>query len=433
MNLRSQLRQTLFRDNKEEDISRYLDRELAKGTDAGGLGAGDEAKDNPDEVISKKGIDVYKDMRHDEQIKAALFVKKFARLSTGWSISPPNEPTPEEQEATSFIEHVVDRVGFNRTLKGVMTALDFGYSIGEKLYSIAEDGPFQGKIIIDKIKSKAPENYGFQVDEFDNLLGLKPEEMGTDSTLLPIEKFIIYSYNQEFENPYGNSDLRGAYNAWWMKHLFQKFMSIYFERFGIPTAKGTYPRFAGDEQKRTLLAALKGIQSKTTVSLPEGFNIDLLEVAKEKGDVWLQALEHLDGRICRSILIPGLLGFSSMKFGSYALGKTQFTVFVWVLNELGNEIADDVVNPQIIRPLCKYNYNIDRFPTFRFNNFTPDNIHQLLAIWGNFADKGLVAPLEEDEDFVRKLIGLPNRGDGTPITLKEYIGQDEPEEPEEEE
>ncbi len=405
----------------------YLDKELARGSDIWGyiLSEGDKeyVKMNPDEVIRRKGMRVYKEMRADEQVKAALFVKKFARLSTGWSIVPPDNPSATEKKATAFCQDVLYNAGSSKILKGIMTALDFGYSIGEKIYTISDSGRWKGKIIITKIKSKAPENYEFKLDAYDNIEGLVPVAgyaAGgyTKDKPLPIDKFIIYSYNQEFENPYGNSDLRGAYNAWWMKHLFQKFMSIYYERFGIPTAVGTYGEYAADDTKKTLEEALDSIQSKTSVSIPEKVKIDLLEVAKEKGDVWTKAIEHLDARICRSVLIPSLLGFSNQNFGSYALGKSQMQVFLYVLQELGNEIADDVVNPQIIKPLCDYNFSVERKPKFRFNNFTKENIHQLLQVWNNMAKDGIVERVDSDEDFIRDVIGLPNKDSGNIIPGK---------------
>jgi phage gp29-like protein len=418
-----------------------IDRELATGQDAISAGlVGDEFRDNPDEVIANKGIEQYRKMRADEQVKAALFVKKFARLSTGWSIVPPDEPDGQELEATQMCQDNLQNIRFNKVLKGIMTGLDFGYSIGEKIYTIAEEGRWRGKIVIKDIKSKAPENFKFKLDEFDNILGIAPADAFDESaTLYPTNKFVIYSYNQEFENPYGNSDLRGAYNAWWMKHLFEKFMTIYYERFGMPTAVGTYPEYAGDDVKETLEVALDSIQSKTSVSVPENVKIDLLEVAKEKGDSWLKAIEHLDSRMCRSILVPSLLGFSDQNFGSYALSKSQVRVFLWVLDELGSEIADSVINPQIIKPLCRYNFNIDRYPRFRFNNFTSENIHQLLALWNNMLGTGNVEQIEGDEDFIRDIIGLPNKSSGELVQRKEPAKEpekkpaDEPEEKPEEE
>src|SRR5512143_3694783 len=45
---------------------------------------------HPDVLIGRKGLKVYTEMRRDDQIKAALALKKHAILSTGWKVRPPD-------------------------------------------------------------------------------------------------------------------------------------------------------------------------------------------------------------------------------------------------------------------------------------------------------------------------------------------------------
>ena len=394
---------------KEDSVATkaQTDKEMAKG-DRPDLGIGDSYdKYNPDIVISRKGIDTYKKMRRDEQVKSALFVKKYARLSTGYSIIEPENPSPQEEEAAKFIEYALEAFNFHKSLKGIMTALDFGYSISEENWTIAEKGEYVGKIILKNIKSKEPGNYTFTLDAFDNIVALKD----SNSDEMTIDKFIIFSYSEEFENPYGKSDLESAYTAYWMKDTFNKFWSIYMERFGIPTAMGTYPKNATDDQKAYIKQVLKDIQHKTSIAKSDAFSIELLEVAKEKGELWIHALDSLDNRIARSILCPQLLGVSGSKFGSYALGKKQFDLFIWVLNELGKEIEDSVVNPQIIKRLVDYNYaDIERYPKFKFNQIAPEEMESLYQVWINAVKAGAIEPTDEDKEGFRKLIGIDKTG-----------------------
>lgn len=391
---------------KEE--SPLLDKELALG-ETGYLYAKGGAnleieKYNEDEVISKKGISYYKKIRRDEQVKSALLVKKFARLSTGWEIKEPDNASPDEKKATEFVAYCLGKVIFRKALKGIMTALDFGYSISEENWTIQEGGRYNGKIIFSSIKSKDPENYTFVIDEYDNILALRFQY--TDA--LPINKFAVYSYNAEFENPYGNPDLNATYNSWWAKNTFFKFWAIYMERFGMPTTVGKYPRFSAAAVKTALQDALKGIQHKTSLSMSDECSIDLLEskTGGQKGGEWIAALDALDNRIARSILCPQLLGVSGSKFGSYALGKKQFDLFLWVLEELGSEIEDEVVNPQIVKRLVDYNYKVEKYPEFRFKPMTAENAERLFKVWADAVKSGVITKTEDDEKEMKKLIGL---------------------------
>ena len=357
---------------------------------------------NADEIISRKGIDCYKKIRRDDQVKSALLVKKFGRLSTGWRIIAPRNATPVEKEATEYVRYVTEKIIFRKVLKGLMTALDFGYSVNEENFMFETDGKYSGNVSYKNIKSKDPADFTFVTDEYDNLKYIK---QGVNE--LPVNKFAIYAYNQEFENPYGLSDLNSVYKNWWLKDTFTKFWAIYMERFGIPTVVGTYPPFSITAVKTALQNVLKGIQHKTSVSMQSDLKIDLLDVAKEKGDIWIACLETLDNRMARAILCPQLLGVANTKFGSYALGKKQFDLFIWVLNELGNELSSCVINPQIINRLVDYNYKVVRYPQFKFKPMNAENYDKLLQIWLGAVKNGTLTKTGEDEEHIRASLGMP--------------------------
>jgi len=401
-NFRQRRVESLAVKDEKSQTKAQIDKELAKGSRPD-LGLTDTYElYNPDIVISRKGIDFYKKMRRDDQIKSALFVKKYARLSTGYSIIEPENPSPQEKEASEFIRYALDSFNFHKALKGIMTGIDFGYSVSEENWTIADKGQYKGKIIPKNIKSKEPGNYTFILDAFDNIVSMK-DSTGEE---MPIDKFVIFSYSEEFENPYGKSDLESAYDAWWLKTNFQKFWTIYMERFGIPTAVGTHPKHATDDQKAYLQQVLKDIQHKTSIAKSDAFTIDLLEVAKEKGELWIHSLDALDNRLARSILCPQLLGVSGSKFGSYSLGKKQFQVFLWVLSELGIEI-ENTINPQIIKRLVDYNYSdIDRYPKFQLNEITEEGAEKLYQIWINAVKAGAIDATDEDKDAFRRVLGM---------------------------
>ena len=88
---------------------------------------------------------------------------------------------------------------------------------------------------------------------------------------------------------------------WFKKHGI-KFWLIFLDKFGMPTARGTYPAGATADQKKTLMAAVDAIHSETGVIVPEGMVIELLE-ASRSGNVTYESLcEYMDKQISKAVL-----------------------------------------------------------------------------------------------------------------------------------
>ena len=261
---------------------------------------------NPDALVGKKGLEIYQKMKTDDQVKACLSIKKFARLSTPWDIIPGDEENDKSVEMADFIRYVLRKLKgtFERNLLDILTAIEYGFSISEKVYGIYPEGKYKGKIGLLKIGSREPFGYNFKVDNHNNLLGIifdgagiDGQELGTSENPFPIEKFIIYSYNSEHGNPYGQSDLRSAYRPYWSKSLNIKWWNIFNERFGMPTTVFSYPANAKGLDKAAMQEIddiLQNLQAKSGFRIPDNIKATLLEATrrgpegyrrKEYGDV----------------------------------------------------------------------------------------------------------------------------------------------------
>ena len=188
---------------------------------------------NPDALAKRKGgLKVYDSMRIDDMVKASLTLKKQATLAPGWEIEAASEDKADV-EVAEFVKFVFEDMDgtINNALKQILTALDYGYSITEEVWKVIEQGPYKGKVGIRALKAKKPHYYRFDLDKYSNI---KPKGLiqdlgfgtGLGGTKLPINKFIIYSYQKEFGNWYGSSDLRPAYRNYWSKDNLIKFWNI---------------------------------------------------------------------------------------------------------------------------------------------------------------------------------------------------------------
>ena len=242
--------------------SKYIGVELATGKNTlivDPLGA----DINPDSLVEKKGLSVFDTMKQDATVKATLFVKKFTRLSTEWFIKPASDDAQDVTIAKFYKQQLEQIPGtVIKFLLGMMTCLDYGFSVLEENYYHVKEGEFSGKIGLGSIKSKKPHNIKFNLDEFNNIINLIQEQDGNDVPLPP-NKFLITSWMPEWENPYGTADLKAAYIPWWQKDVIMRFQAIWLERFPSPFLLGRYPVGTEEKEKDRLLEILEDLQIST--------------------------------------------------------------------------------------------------------------------------------------------------------------------------
>lgn len=366
---------------------------------------------NPDVLVRRKGgFKVYDAMRQDDAIKAALYLKKQAVLASGWYMEPVTD-SPGDVKVAEFVEDALNALDgtFDGFLHQVMSALDYGFSITEIVWRMVEEGPWSGKVGIQALKGKQPHTFRFERDKYGNLLprGLVQEIMGSEVPL-PIDKFVVWTYQKEFGNWYGTSDLRSAYPAWWAKDSISKFWNIYLERFGHPLTIGKY---TNPDHKGLLEDVLDNIQARTSITHEEGaYDISFLEPARRSTSDYQTALEYYNRNIARSILIPDRL-MAGGETGAYSQAQIHFDVFLWVVQRLRQELAESVVQEQLIKRLVRYNFANAELPRFKFNPMTDDQRVELAKIFSDAVQKGAVLPTFEDENHLRRILSFPEKNE----------------------
>ncbi|MAH50655.1 hypothetical protein CMI37_32850 [Candidatus Pacearchaeota archaeon] len=388
-------------------------------------GSGKIMSYNPDSLIGRKGFDIYDQMRIDDQVKACLTLKKFATLAPSYQIIPVSNDEQDE-EVADYVRYCMDKIDGNiiDALLEILTALDYGFSITEINYKTFQAGVHKGKIGLKNLKTKQPHYYSFEVDKFGNLTkkGII-STLGSVETSYPISKFLIFSYQKEFSNWYGTSDLRPAYRGYWSKDVLIKMWNIYLERFANPTVIGKYK--SNDPTSRTnLRSILDNLTAKTSIThrLDE-FDIQFLESTRNATGDFKDALDFNNKAIARSILIPDRL-MAAGDTGAYSQAKIHFDVFLWVIQKLRQDIADTVMNEQLIKRLVAYNYsNVTELPKFTFNPMTDDQKQALNTMFITAVEKGVIVPTLEDENILREHLSFPAK-DLSPDKPEEEITEE---------
>lgn len=375
---------------------------------------------HPDDLLKRKGgLKIYDQMRTDEQVKACLNLKKMALLGPGWSIEPASDEDGDK-EIAAFVDYVLRRLPgtLKSRLRKILSAVDYGFSVTEKVWEIIPDGPYAGKIGLKALKTRRPHTWGFLTDEHGNILpdGLHQQLPGAPAGY-PVSKFIVYSYGADFDDAdswYGVSDLRAAYRSWWSKDLTIKFWNIFNERFGMPTVKASYKGSLSPKEEADLEAILDNIQSRTGLKVPEEkIKLELLEAVRQGQAGYEAAVKAHDTRIARALLIPEKLGFTDSDSGSYNLGEKHFDLFLMSVDQLKSELEETIMQEQVIRQLVDYNFpGVERYPQFRIGALAQEGKNDLATRWQTLTGiKVLRADFRKDLQYMRREQGLPELTD----------------------
>lgn len=369
-------------------------------------------KYNPDQLAAKKGgLGIYKKMREDDQVKAALHLKKAAILHPGWTIEG------EDEQQNEFVQAVFDGMegSVEGAIRSILSAYDYGFSLHEKVYRYIESGPFAGKIGIAALRQKSPTRIDFDVDPFGKLkpMGIiQVQQTGTRKPLDPA-KFILHVYQQEFDNYYGESDLKAAYRFWFLKVNFFRYWGMYLEKFGIPLVWGkvTTPTVdAADQAKfRTIVSNL---QAGMAAVAPDNLELNFLEPSRSGKETFAAAIDTLNVSIARSILLPTLLGLSAgQDKGSLARSQTESDTFDMVLGGDSREV-EETLNEQLIRPLVDMNFGkMEAYPQFKFKPMREEDKNAFVTAWADAVSKGAATSTPETEEHTRGLLGFPEPTD----------------------
>lgn len=362
---------------------------------------------NPDDLVGRKGYEVYEQMQTDAQVRACLTIKKLSVLSRGWQIRPGGSKA-EDERAAEFVRFAMEemRGSILDVLYNALDALGKGFSVMEMNYKPIEEGPFAGCIGLESIKSKDPATFAFQTDEFLNITGIKRVGLNDDGREFPREKFVIYSYMPSYESPYGSSDLRAAYKHWWSKDTLMRFLNLYLEKYGSPTAKGSYKRGTPRQAQDDLLRVLEKVQQETAIVVPDDIQVELMEAQRGGEAGYLAALEFHDKQIAKAILGQTLMTDEGMRVGSFALAKVHLEVLKMCLRKVKRDLEESVMREQVIRPLVEFNYPQAACPVFSLGPVEDKDVDALAGVITKLVSGEVVSP---DEAWIRDYLGLPEK------------------------
>lgn len=359
---------------------------------------------NPDDLYQKTfDYSIYEKMTNDDQVNVCLRLKKDLILGDGAQIVSTDEG---QEEIIEDIESALfkDYEGnFIDDLEEILTAYDFGISITEKVFKIRESN----KLGLKSLKTRHPNSWLLYQDDKGNVTKYEQRTVAGNIDV-PKTNIIHFINDKRFQNPYGNSDLRSAYNAWLTKTHIVRFFSIFLEKAASPIPVGKYNKNAPPGVADKILEVLKRFQTKTAITIPDDVEVEFLE-AKNNGDVYHKAIHLFNMFIGRSLFVPDLVGFTGSETGggSLALGKEQMNLFFMHILRRRSSL-EDTINREIIAPIINYNWGfVEKPPVFKFKPIDEFKAVELAKTWLDAVKGSVYQPNEEEINHFRKLVKFP--------------------------
>ncbi|MDX8385344.1 MAG: DUF935 family protein [Gallionella sp.] len=267
-----------------------------------------------DRLLSLRGggdLLIYQEVLRDEQVKACFEQRVRAVIAKPWEVIPGGDKLADKQ-AAEFIEQQLKNIHFDSVTEKMLYGVFYGYAVSEPIYAVSD-----GKIVLDTtrggIKVRDRRRFGFAPD-MSLRLKTSAKPMGEE---LPEKKFWTFATGSDHDDePYGLGLAHWLYWPVFFKRSGIKFWLIFLEKFGSPTALGTYQPGTSKEDQDKLLSALQEIKTDSAIILPDGMTAELLEATRGGTADYTSLYDRMDATIARATLgqtastqgTPGKLG-----------------------------------------------------------------------------------------------------------------------------
>ena len=200
-------------------------------------------------------------------------------------------------------------------------------------------------------------------------------------------------------------------------YLFKNYsvrdLAEFLEIYGLPTRLGRYPVGADDNDKNTLLEAVRDIGHNASGIIPETMNIELLDAASGSSEPFMAMIDWADKTSSKAILGGTLTSQADGKTATNALGTIHNEVRHDLLVSDAKQLAGTLTQ-QLILPLLQLNkgrVDINRLPRFQFDTQLPEDLAVYAEALPALVGLGMKIPLA----WAQEKLAIPLASDDEPV------------------
>lgn len=373
-----------------------------------GIISGEEYNAN---LRGRQGLRTYDEMRKsDASVKMSLKAVKEPIKALPWFVQAATDD-PKDVEVRDFVNKAIfDVLRFKTVMGEILTHLDFGFSVHEKVYDV-RDVLGAERVILKKLAFRKQTSIA-RWEAGPNRPGVTQYGSGSKSIPIDLDRLVVFTNEQEGDNYEGVSILRAAYKHWYYKDKLYQIDAIGHERQALGVVDITYPKGADKQDIESAEEAARNIRAneEAFISHPEDFTVQFMDMKADTLKEMKPSIDHHDRQISKNVVAQFMdLGASSGS-GSRAVGEPQLKIFEQAIQSVAEVIAD-TFNQYVVRDLVDLNFNVSEYPKLLPGSVNRDTLTELATSYKKLVEAGVLTPTEEDEDYLRGRLGLPDRPD----------------------
>lgn len=369
------------------------------------------------DLFGLKGLETYDRMRKsDGTVRGLLRLVKTPVLAARWFIEPASD-SEEDQKIAAFVERCLweeMHMPWTQFLTESLLMCEFGYYMFEKVWELREiDGIV--RLILAKLAPRHPmdvEQWHFDEHGGPNGVEFFSSNMNNNqnSIYIPIEKMLVFTFDQEAGNIEGISLLRPIYKHWYYKEQLYKIDAIQKERhgIGIPVIKLPMGFNASDVEIANNLGRNLRSNERAHIVLPPNWELMFAKLEGHVVDSLLSAKHH--NEMMRESVLAAFTGAETGATG----GEEQHILFLKATRFIANIVADSI-NRYLIPELVGYNFaGIADLPELKYRRIGESaDLRTMSFAIRNFIGAGVIIPDEKLDEYVRDMADLPKADPST--------------------
>lgn len=370
-------------------------------------------------MCRKFGLQIFDEMiTTDPQISQGVDLLYMAGVANSLSFSIPktfNSPDAESSArgGKAFVEEVFDQ--FEHPFhpereKCVYDLLRYGNSFGELEFGYGY-GLLANNLAIKGIRAANIKDVVMITDSFNRIIGYAPYGfpgvVGPLNSWVPADSFVSYMFNafetqverEEYmqqthilprwkvwhqqwlpksDDPRGGALLDAAFQPWWAKQQMMSILLLLFEKWGVPRQKGTLAEKASSVciygpdgrplndpitglplQQEPLIAFLTQMKKSgpgSDIALPNGYDLDLLQINPEIALAILKALDFFNIEISKAVLKQHLATSEGAR-GSEKGAESHGDVISLMIAHV-KKIQSESLREGVIKPIVAANFGV---------------------------------------------------------------------------